>query len=755
MDMRSDIGFEVNIDERRSKSKATIEGIEGSPMAGNLRREQELQRVKDFNMREFLHLAHRVVDEGDDAVMAALEELKCRWEAKIGRAPAPTALDAVPAHQLAKGLRRACHRLLSAGNPTEKRPDEQRDVSANSLQQKTADVLQNPTPTAEKTQQDQSVELLDSITEKYDEFGREETTKIGDFLVNSSLEFAVPKQQFTIVLSRESGWISGPCMENQNTNKRAMGGDQHNTGIFIGTVPLRSSNTPESSVDKFADAFNNSSRRTLKFIESWMQNGEVVIRPSLNMVRDGSRPWKHMAVGYFLGKKPYFHHLNKFVQSIWPTVKDVIATSNRFYFFQFHTLAVMEEVIEGGPWLFQGQPIVLQRWEPGMALRKHKHTQIPVWIRLRHLPVEFGTSDGLSAVASGMGKPLYPDAITRACTRLNFARVCLMFDVSSKLPKHVVLLMPTEDGAEVPCKVDVEYEWLPLKSRSYMSLGYDAITCPTTNKPAQNFQIFIQRSQKKKAIEKEVEDVEPPRSRGDASNYRGDIRRTLWRDLHDLSEEIAEEAWFVMGVFNAVLDMSEVCSASRDIRQAMKEFQSCVTEMGLITLPMKGETFTWHNCSGDGRSFWKRLDRVLANDVVLHMWPNAYYRCLAPATSDHSSLLLQGGSRLNYPIFSSMRQKKGDLSINVQHAKKFLTTAQELLAHDIHDETFLLLEHCCRIVLMKAVKLEQSMLRRRAKMQRLKEVDQCSRIFFRKVATRRATKRIYQIKGPDDNMINE
>ncbi|KAL0395054.1 UNVERIFIED_CONTAM: hypothetical protein Slati_4471600 [Sesamum latifolium] len=82
----------------------------------------------------------------------------------------------------------------------------------------------------------------------------------------------------------------------------------------------------------------------------------------------------------------------------------------------------MEEVIKGGPWLFQGQPIILQRWEPGMALRKHKHTEVPILIKLRHLPVEYWTNEGLSIVASVIGKPLYPDAITKACTRLNFAR---------------------------------------------------------------------------------------------------------------------------------------------------------------------------------------------------------------------------------------------------------------------------------------------------------------------------------------------
>ncbi|KAL2228713.1 UNVERIFIED_CONTAM: hypothetical protein Sindi_1851000, partial [Sesamum indicum] len=165
-----------------------------------------------------------------------------------------------------------------------------------------------------------------------------------------------------------------------------------------------------------------------------------------------------------------------------------------------------------------------------MALRKHKHTQIPVWIRLRHLPVECWTSEGLSAVTSGVGKPLYPDAITRACTRLNFARVCVMLDISSKLPKHVVLLMPMEEGAEIPYKVDVEYEWLPLKCRTCMSLDHDSKTCPTIKKLTQNVKIFVQRPLKEKVIGKEIDEVEPPPAREAEPHGRGDIRHIISRD---------------------------------------------------------------------------------------------------------------------------------------------------------------------------------------------------------------------------------
>ncbi|KAL0393127.1 UNVERIFIED_CONTAM: hypothetical protein Sradi_2535500 [Sesamum radiatum] len=247
--------------------------------------------------------------------------------------------------------------------------------------------------------------------------------------------------------------------------------------IFIGNVPLTPSSNSFSLGDKITAAFHNSSCKTLSFVPPSLQNGEVVVRPSINMIRNGSSRWKTTVVGYFLGKRPYFHHLNAYVRSIWPAVREVTATVTGFYFFQFKTEAAMEEVIEGGPWLFQGEPIVLQKWESGMALRKLKHTQVPVWIKLRHLPVELWTTDGLSTVASGIGKPLYPDAITRACTRLDFARVCVMLDISSKLPRHVIIMIPLENGGESACKVDVEYEWLPLKCTSCHSLGYATSAC--------------------------------------------------------------------------------------------------------------------------------------------------------------------------------------------------------------------------------------------------------------------------------------
>ncbi|KAL0285148.1 UNVERIFIED_CONTAM: hypothetical protein Sradi_7181000 [Sesamum radiatum] len=249
--------------------------------------------------------------------------------------------------------------------------------------------------------------------------------------------------------------------------------------------------------DNIAEAFLKSSRKTLRYIPPITQLDEIIIKPTPEMVSQGSR-WQSTAVGYFLGRRPYFPQLEAFARANWKGLQQVSATANGFYFFKFRTLAFMEEVIEEGPWLFQGQPVVLQAWEQGMSLRRQKHMQIPVWIRIRHLPMEYWTEEGLSAVASGIGIPLYTDRITQNCLRLDYARVCVMLSYHSKLPKHLVVLSPVlKEGNEIPIKVDIEYEWLPMRCKQCCSLGHSATTCPDTRmkKTTAPVAVFVQKRQ--------------------------------------------------------------------------------------------------------------------------------------------------------------------------------------------------------------------------------------------------------------------
>ncbi|KAK4384427.1 hypothetical protein Sango_3062000 [Sesamum angolense] len=112
--------------------------------------------------------------------------------------------------------------------------------------------------------------------------------------------------------------------------------------------------------------------------------------------------------------------------------------------------------------------------------------------------MEYWTEEGLSIVASGVGTPLYADKISRNCSCLDFACICVMLDYNSTLPKHLVVISPhLQDGKEVPTRVDIEYEWLPQRCKQCCSLGHIATACPDVKKKEPNppISVFVRKQQ--------------------------------------------------------------------------------------------------------------------------------------------------------------------------------------------------------------------------------------------------------------------
>ncbi|MBA0725908.1 hypothetical protein Golax_001769 [Gossypium laxum] len=66
--------------------------------------------------------------------------------------------------------------------------------------------------------------------------------------------------------------------------------------------------------------------------------------------------------------------------------------------------------------------------------------RLPVWIHLKHVPLELFTGGGLSYIASALGNPLYMDGITASKQRLPYAKVCVELSVDQVLPRFVLLM---------------------------------------------------------------------------------------------------------------------------------------------------------------------------------------------------------------------------------------------------------------------------------------------------------------------------
>ncbi|KAL0293841.1 UNVERIFIED_CONTAM: hypothetical protein Sradi_6917200 [Sesamum radiatum] len=236
-------------------------------------------------------------------------------------------------------------------------------------------------------------------------------------------------------------------------------------------------------------------------------------------------------------------------------------------------------------------------------------------------------------------------------------------------------------------------------------------------------------------------------------------RRLLWVDLLTASATIGDSPWCALGDFNIVIDESESLWGSAEVSHAMAEFREFIMDAGLIHLPFTGCPFTWHNCSSGRRSLWRRLDRALVNDIWLNRWPHSTYLSALPMTSDHSPLILLGAERRPLGVFSGLTifwlinrgfsfqlgKCGGIASLGLQCMGSLaLMEKAQALFDEFKDDILLQLVQC-RTVYCKAVLMEDTMLRQRAKLRWLKDGDRCSKAFFRKINATRAKLRVFQI----------
>ncbi|KAL2252020.1 UNVERIFIED_CONTAM: hypothetical protein Sindi_2324300 [Sesamum indicum] len=71
---------------------------------------------RDFNLDEFLTLAHKVLDHGDSQAMEALNDLKRRWEARFGIEKPRLPAESLDEHPFARELKQVCRRRHNTGD---------------------------------------------------------------------------------------------------------------------------------------------------------------------------------------------------------------------------------------------------------------------------------------------------------------------------------------------------------------------------------------------------------------------------------------------------------------------------------------------------------------------------------------------------------------------------------------------------------------------------------------------------------------
>lgn len=123
-------------------------------------------------------------------------------------------------------------------------------------------------------------------------------------------------------------------------------------------------------------------------------------------------------------------------------------------------------------------PLLIRKWVPGIKPLEINLSKVPLWLHLLNVPLELFNREGLSYIASVIGRPLYMDSISAACKRLVYAKVCVEIDVEKEVPSTVKLVMRDSSIS----LISVEVPWFPTKCSTCNIFGHSAKTCSKVGK---------------------------------------------------------------------------------------------------------------------------------------------------------------------------------------------------------------------------------------------------------------------------------
>ncbi|KAJ4837688.1 hypothetical protein Tsubulata_036595 [Turnera subulata] len=142
--------------------------------------------------------------------------------------------------------------------------------------------------------------------------------------------------------------------------------------------------------------------------------------------------------------------------------------------FQFPNEATYNRALSRGPWHVGGVPLMLWPWTSSLKKKDLTTAILPVWVKLKHVPLELLTKEGLSYLASTLGTPLHTDQECSKIFKSDCANVCVKVDFSKPLLNELKLDINCENVI-----INVAYSWKPSLYDIYKNWGHHALACNT------------------------------------------------------------------------------------------------------------------------------------------------------------------------------------------------------------------------------------------------------------------------------------
>ncbi|GJZ52721.1 putative reverse transcriptase domain-containing protein, partial [Tanacetum coccineum] len=199
------------------------------------------------------------------------------------------------------------------------------------------------------------------------------------------------------------------------------------------------------------------------------------------VIEEGSKAWVMTLVGYFVGLKMSHREILGHLRRMWRAyhLDEIIMNECGLYFFKFKSDEGMQFVLENGPWLVDGKPLFVQKWEAGLCMVKPEPSKVPLWVKIMNVPLEAWNVEGISRIASRIGNPIIMDRITnsmceKAYGRASFARVLVEVEAAKGLVDSVEVCYKALGRS---MELRVEYPWRPPVCSHCKVFGHNDDKC--------------------------------------------------------------------------------------------------------------------------------------------------------------------------------------------------------------------------------------------------------------------------------------
>nr|GFA47340.1 zinc knuckle CX2CX4HX4C [Tanacetum cinerariifolium] len=232
-----------------------------------------------------------------------------------------------------------------------------------------------------------------------------------------------------------------------------------------------------------------------------------------------------------VGKRLAFPVVEYYARNNWAkhVLKRVMMNTNGFFFFKFKSKVGLEAVLESGPWMIRNTLIILKKWSMSTSMLKEELTRIHIWFKLHDISLQNFEEDGISLIATFIGKPIMLDLYTSSMCKDSWDRSsiawCLIkVNLEADLVDSVTIGIPSLTGDDFTKEtICVEYEWspprcdeckifadvhdhCPKKMVNPPIVTTSNVVAPTVDKSNDGFQM-VGKKKKRKGDDEEVDNV--------------------------------------------------------------------------------------------------------------------------------------------------------------------------------------------------------------------------------------------------------